>query len=445
MPQWYLFSQLFLLYNVVLVLSSLDINVWYIEEIASWYMYFLLFICRVNYYYYYSFFLIINYIFMYEIFFTEGLWLFFQNNDFCILSSFGNLYELYSLDICLWGTFWSYLILNLYSLWSLYRFSEFFRWAFYWHTCHSIIELQEFYKSLNTNASVLWLLNWNFLDFNYRFFMISFVLREWFYRYVFNSLFYCSVLKVCNKLSLFQKFIYKNYIFRRRRKFYLKKIKTKKLLIKNALKWALHINYRKLGVFGFTINKQLSYLFSYIISNKKFFYSAFFFLINICFTSIYTYMNIFFFFKNLVFFYMFYIFMRRMLRRKRNFFFLRRRKFLFLLNLFLLLFLKQGWFFLKFVRKAFWKQKKDNIKKIIFFLKIFFKKFNLFFLKLFQVIGILFFFKGKIGTYGNSRKKILRISFGALNSTTFFVNNIVSHCSFINKSGKTKCRLSLFF
>lgn len=124
---------------------------------------------------------------------------------------------------------------------------------------------------------------------------------------------------------------------------------------------------------------------------------------------------------------------------------LKRRNFLFMLNLFLLFFFKKSWFFLKFIKSIFWKKKKDNIKKIIYFVRSFFKKFHFFFFKVFQVSGLLFFFKGKIGSYGNSRKKILRLNFGLLNSTSYINNVVKSNCSFINKSGKTKCSLSLFF
>lgn len=246
------------------------------------------------------------------------------------------------------------------------------------------------------------------------------------------------------KFPFFVKNILKIYIFfkRYKKKHFLKRRRKrlKFFLTKFCKRFKL---YRRRLFLVHTI-KQYQVLTLFIVVNnlKNIVYKYINILLISSLLTSHKHVSLYIFTKHLHLFIKFCRFVRPLVKRFR---FIKRRNFLFLLNLFLLFFFKKSWFFIKFIRKAFWKKKKDNVRKIIYFLRSFFKKFSYFFFKLFQVVGLLFFFKGKINSYGNSRKKILRLNFGLLNSTNFHTNINTGFCSFINKSGKTKCRLSLFF
>jgi hypothetical protein len=108
-------------------------------------------------------------------------------------------------------------------------------------------------------------------------------------------------------------------------------------------------------------------------------------------------------------------------------------------------FFKKPFFLLSFLKKNFWNKHTDLIKKLISSVRLFFKKFNKLFIKLFFLKGFGFFFKGKIGVYGNSRKKRILLKFGRLSSTNETLNSSFSVINFINKSGLTKSSFFIFF
>lgn len=135
-----------------------------------------------------------------------------------------------------------------------------------------------------------------------------------------------------------------------------------------------------------------------------------------------------FFFKNIsiVFTYVSYQFILKIMSFlnkkviKKNHFF--KNKFLFFLNTVLMFFFKKPTFLLVFFKKVLWVKSPDNIKKIIYFIRSFFKRFSFFFIKFFHVHGFFFLIRGKIGVYGNSRKKIQRLKYGSVSSTNFTYN-----------------------
>ena len=86
-----------------------------------------------------------------------------------------------------------------------------------------------------------------------------------------------------------------------------------------------------------------------------------------------------------------------------------------------------------------------HIKNVLYIYRVFFKKYWNFCFTYFQINGLIFFFKGKLGTSGNKRKKKFLLKYGLVNSTNFVYNIDKSTHYIITSSGLTNFNLILYY
>jgi hypothetical protein len=116
-----------------------------------------------------------------------------------------------------------------------------------------------------------------------------------------------------------------------------------------------------------------------------------------------------------------------------------------------LLYLYLSFFFKKILWLAYFCKKLNSsvqflqIKTILYFYRIFFKKYWYFIQTYFHINGLVFFFKGKIGSSGNKRKKKFLLKYGSNSSTNFQYNNDQKVFPIITPSGLINAKLILYY